>query len=84
MKRPLPPAIGGWEIKFNWTGVPFEWTPLSPLEAIGLVPNQPVLVEADAAIERRERSKSVAVLRRGRWAIGRDLEIVLQQLFGVK
>jgi peptidoglycan LD-endopeptidase LytH len=84
LTKPLPTDIGGWEIACNWTGVPFAWTPLTPLEALGLVPNRPKLIAVDAAVERRERSKSLAVQRRGEWVPGRDLEVVLQQLFGLR
>jgi len=80
-----PPEFGpiaGWEIRFNWTGLPFAWTPLTGREVAGLPPGQPRFVEVNAALERRERSKSLAVERRGQWSVGKDLETVLQQLFG--
>jgi hypothetical protein len=80
---PMGP-VAGWEIRFNWTGVPFSWTPLNSTEVIGLVPDRPRLMEVNAELERRERSKSLAVSRRGEWAAGKDLETVLQQLFGLK
>lgn len=80
-EMPMGP-VAGWEIRFNWTGVPFSWTPLSSMEVIGLPVEQPRIIEANAAVERRERSKSLAVARRGGWAPGKDLQIVLQQLFG--
>jgi murein DD-endopeptidase MepM/ murein hydrolase activator NlpD len=80
---PLGP-VGGWEIKFDWTGIPFAWTPLTAIEAIGLVRDQPRIVAVNSEIERRQRSKSLAVLRRGSWTAGKDLEVVLQQLFGVR
>jgi hypothetical protein len=83
-KGEAPLLVTGWEIKFNWTGVPFEWTPLSATQTIGLVPNEPTLIEVNAELMRRERSKSLAVMRRGRWAPGRDLETVLQQMFGLR
>ncbi|MSU50034.1 MAG: M23 family metallopeptidase [Opitutus sp.] len=73
--------VAGWEIRFNWTGLPFAWTPLGGSEVAGLSPGQPRLVEVVAAVMRRERSKSLAVERRGAWTPGKDLEIVLQQLF---
>lgn len=76
--------VSGWEIRFNWTGIPFAWTPLSANEVIGLPSEQPRLVEVNAEIERREKSKSLAVQRRGEWTTGRDLETVLQQLFGIR
>ena len=83
--KPLPLGpVAGWEIRFTWTGLPIAWTPLSSAEVAGLPSGQPQFVEVDAAVERRERSKSLAVSRRGGWAAGKDLEIVLQQLFGVR
>ncbi|HWA85860.1 MAG TPA: M23 family metallopeptidase [Opitutus sp.] len=84
LTRPLPATIGGWEIEVNWTGLPFAWTPLEPTAVMGMPANRPVIVAADAEIERRERSKSVAVRRRGRWVVGADLETVLQQMFGAR
>jgi len=84
LTKPLPAAVAGWEIKFDWTGIPFAWTPLTDMEAIGLTPNQPKFVDVDAALERRERSKSLAVMRRSGWTAGKDLETVLQQLFGLR
>ena len=81
LTRPMPLGpVAGWEIRFNWTGLPFAWTPLTSAEVAGLRPNQPQIIEVNAEIERRERSKSLAVNRRGAWAIGRDLETVLVQL----
>lgn len=81
--RPAAPGVAaGWDIRFNWTGLPFAWTPLTAAEAAGLPPDQPRVVEADAALLKRQRSKSIAVQRRGSWAPGKDLERVLEQLFG--
>jgi murein DD-endopeptidase MepM/ murein hydrolase activator NlpD len=82
-----PPAMGlvsGWEIRCNWTGIPFAWTPLSPSEVTGLPADQPLIVEVNADLLRREKSKSLAVSRRGTWVVGKDLETVLQQLFGLR
>ncbi len=84
LTKPLPAAVNGWEITCDWTGLPFRWTPLTGTEAIGLPANQPRLLEVDAALERRERSKTLAVSRRGAWTVGKDLETVLQQLFGLR
>ena len=75
LTRPLPAAIAGWEIKFNWTGIPFAWTPLTEMEAVGLAPNQAKIVDVNAEIIRHSRSKSVAVLRRNNWVAGKDLEM---------
>jgi hypothetical protein len=74
----------GWEIRFNWTGVPFSWTPLTAVEVAGLTLDQPQILEVNAELERREKSKSLVVQRRGRWTVGKDLDIVLDQLFGRK
>jgi len=83
--KPVPPGLlGGWEIRFNWTGIPFAWTPLSAAEVVGLPPEQPRVIEVNADVERRERSKTLGVLRRGGWTSGKDLDVVLQQLFGSK
>lgn len=83
LTKPLPEGpVAGWEIRFNWTGLPYAWTPLTSMEVLGQVPNQPRILEVNAEIERRQRSKSLAVQRRGNWAVGRDLETILEQLFG--
>jgi peptidoglycan LD-endopeptidase LytH len=85
LTKPLPLGpIAGWEVRFNWTGLPFAWTPLTGAEVAGLPAGQPRLVEVNAPLEKRERSKSLAVDRRGTWTPGKDLEIVLQLLFGLK
>ncbi len=85
LTKPIPlSGIAGWEIQFNWTGIPFAWTPLGPLEAMGLPLEQPRLTDVNAELEKRQRSKTLALSRRGSWVPGKDLETVLQQLFGVK
>ncbi|MBL9202992.1 MAG: M23 family metallopeptidase [Opitutaceae bacterium] len=81
-KPPAPGLTAGWEIRFNWTGLPFAWTPLAAADVAGWPADQPRVVEANAALIKRQRSKSVAVQRRGGWAPGKDLERVLEQLFG--
>jgi len=82
LTKPLPENVSGWEISFNWSGVPFRWTPLMPMETLGLPSNEPSFVEVDAELERKERSKTLVVNRRGKPAAGRDLDTILQQLFG--
>lgn len=84
LATPLPLAVAGWEIKFNETGLPFSWRPLTASEITGLTPNRPLIEEVDRNVERRDRSKDLAVQRRGRWVIGADLNTVLQQLFGLR
>lgn len=85
LTKPVPMGIvAGWEVAFNWTGIPISWTPLSSGEVAGLTRNRPVVVDVNAEIERRERSKTLAVQRKGTWVVGKDLETVLQQLFGLR
>jgi hypothetical protein len=85
LTKPLPGgAVAGWDISFNWTGLPFSWTPLTSMEVVGQLPDEPRLLDVNAALERQQRSKSLAVMRRGKWTPGKDLEIVLQQLFGLR
>ncbi len=86
LTKPLPLGpVAGWEIRFNWTGLPFAWTPLTVDEVVGMRPQQPQILEVNAEIEKRERSRSLAVARRGGgWTVGKDLETVLQQLFGLR
>jgi hypothetical protein len=54
------------------------------MEVAGLPRDQPRIMSVNAEIERRQRSKTLAVSRRGSWAVGKDLETVLQQLFGLR
>ena len=85
MTKELPLApVAGWEIKFNWTGVPIAWTPLMVAETVGLPREQARVINVNAEVERRQRSKTLVVSRRGSWVVGKDLETVLQQLFGVR
>ncbi|HEX2852495.1 MAG TPA: M23 family metallopeptidase [Opitutaceae bacterium] len=85
LTKPLPLGpVAGWEIKCSWTGLPFAWTPLTAAEAADLPGNEPRIVAVNAELEKRQRSKSLAVSKRGKWSVGKDLETVLQQLFGVR
>jgi len=84
LTKPLPLSVDGWDIKVNWTGLPISLTPLSGMDVLGLVPNKPVILDVNAAIERRYRCKSLVVNRRGGPTPGKDLEILLGQMFGVR
>jgi hypothetical protein len=64
--------------------LPFAWTPLSAAEVAGLPPEQPRFVEVNAELEKRQRSRTLALARRGAWVPGKDLDSVLQQLFGIR
>ena len=84
MAKERPLLVVGWEVWFNWTGLPCRWAPLTASEVVGLRPNQVRIIEVNQAEERLQRSKSLAVSRKGAWVAGSDLETVLQQLFGLK
>ncbi len=78
----MPMIVNGWEVRFNWSGIPFGWRPLTAEEAKGLEMNRPVVVEVDAELGRKDRSRTLAAKVRGQWRAASDLEVVLQQLFG--
>jgi murein DD-endopeptidase MepM/ murein hydrolase activator NlpD len=79
------PADGraGWEIRFNATGLPFAWRPLAPADVAGYKPNVVRIMDVDTGVTRSCRCRSLVVTRRGRAEPGKDLETVLQQLFGL-
>ena len=84
LTKPLPMGlVPGWEISFHWTGLPFAWTPLTDREVAGLSLDEPRIVDVNVPITWQQRSKSLAVSRRGAWIVGRDLATVLQQLFAL-
>ena len=73
----------GWEIDFNWTGIPFAWRPLGATEAMALSSKQISFEYVDEAEVSRHHSKSIAKAVHGGYVPGKDLEEVLQQLFGL-
>jgi hypothetical protein len=79
-----PMLIAGWEVGFDWTGLPCRWTPLDAAAVKGMRPNQVQILSVDAATEKREKSKVLVVSRRGQWEPGEDLLSVLQLLFGLR
>ncbi len=82
LTAPLPAGpLGGWEIACDWTGLPFAWRPLSPLDVIGMTENEVRILEVDHPSVVQHRAKVLVRPHRGGYAPGRDLEIVLQQLF---
>lgn len=84
LAKERPMLVGGWEIWCNWTGLPFRWIPLTTAEVAGMRLNQVRIIEVDQAEERRQRSRSLAVKRKGAWVPGEDLQTLLQQVFGVR
>ena len=81
-RAPAAP-VAGWEIACNWTGLPFRWTPLAAADVAGYARNEVRIVESDAAVLAACPCKSIVVQRDGRPGPGRDLTVVLQQLFGL-
>jgi peptidoglycan LD-endopeptidase LytH len=81
-ERPL--VVAGWEIKVNETGMPFAWTPLKASDVIGYRQDEVRLTEVDAEALKRFRCKSIAVLRKGAYVPGRDLNTMLQLVFGLR
>ena len=85
LTKEIPMAgVAGWEIKIGWTGMPFAWTPLEAVDVPGWRANEVRLLDVDAEALRSHRCKSVAVQRRGDYVPGKDLETVLQQVFGLR
>lgn len=81
-ERPL--AVAGWEIKVNATGLPFAWTPLNATDVAGYRPDEVRVVDSDAEALKRNRCKSIVVTRGGRKVPGRDLDTVLELVFGLR
>jgi murein DD-endopeptidase MepM/ murein hydrolase activator NlpD len=81
--KPLPAdgLIGGWEIRVNEMGLPFSLTPLTPMETIAMATDEVRVVEANETLLKQHRCKSLVFSKRNTWAIGHDLQEVLQLVF---
>jgi peptidoglycan LD-endopeptidase LytH len=77
-------GVAGWEVKVNCTGLPFSWKPLKSKELLGFRPNEVRVSNVDAEALRHFRGKSIAVVSRGKYQPGRDLETMLQLVFGLR
>jgi murein DD-endopeptidase MepM/ murein hydrolase activator NlpD len=85
LQAPLPAGlVGGWEIQFDWTGIPFAWRPLALQEVMGLATDQVTILRVDRSSVAQHRGKILVRPQGGGYGIGRDLETVLQQLFGLR
>ena len=85
LRKPLPVGlVGGWEIECNSTGLPFAWTPLSPMEVTGMRANEVQIVSVDSDAVRAYRCKSLVRKRGSAYTPGGDLTTVLQQVFGLR
>ncbi|AHF89609.1 peptidase M23 [Opitutaceae bacterium TAV5] len=85
LRRPVPASgVAGWDVLVDWTGLPFALTPLTAADVLGWLPDEVRLLDVDAGIVARERSKQTVVKQHGNWRPGRALETTLQQLFGLR
>ena len=85
LRKPMPVGlVAGWEIECNSTGVPFAWTPLSPMDVTGLRANAVQIVAVESALVRAYRCRSLVKPHGSGWVPGKDLEEMLQQVFGLR
>ena len=85
LKAPLPEGLlGGWEIEFDWTGLPFAWRPLATAEVIGQLTNQISILHVDHTSVVQHRAKVLVRPHGAGFAAGHDLQMVLQQLFDLR
>lgn len=84
-QKPLPAGlVGGWEIACNSTGLPFAWTPLSTNEVAGQRPGSVEVLSVDANAVRSYHCKTLVKTRKGSFTPSEDLELMLQQVFGLR
>jgi murein DD-endopeptidase MepM/ murein hydrolase activator NlpD len=85
LQKPLPAGlIGGWEVACSATGLPFAWTPLTSAEVAGQRAGAVEILTVDASAVRAYHCKSIVKMRRGGYEAGDDLQMMLQQVFGVR
>ena len=85
LQKPLPAGfVGGWEIACNATGLPFAWTPLAASEVAGQKPGAVEILSVDSGAARAFHCKSLVKVRHGSNEPGEDLDMMLQQVFGVR
>lgn len=76
--------LGGWEVCFNKTGLPYKWTPLAPNQVAGMRQGEYVVVETNDSVLRANHCKDLIKTKRGRKVPGKDLETVLELVFGLR
>jgi murein DD-endopeptidase MepM/ murein hydrolase activator NlpD len=84
LRKPIDGLVGGWEVQCDVTGLPFAWTPLSPMQVAGLRANSVEILAVDNAALRGFRGKSLIRTRNGKPAPGSDLTTMLQLVFGLR
>lgn len=84
LTKPMDGLVGGWEVQCDVTGLPFAWTPLTPMEVAGKRAGSVEIVSADTAALRAFRGKDLIRTRSGRHSPGPDLTTMLQLVFGLR
>jgi len=84
LRKPIDGLVGGWEVQCDVTGLPFSWTPLSPMDVVGLRAGEVQILSVDSAALRNFRGKSLIRTRGGAPAPGSDLQTMLQLVFGLR
>jgi murein DD-endopeptidase MepM/ murein hydrolase activator NlpD len=84
LRKPIDGLVGGWEVQCDVTGLPFAWTPLSPVQVAGLRANSVEILSVDNAALRAFRGKSLIRTRSGSATPGPDLTTMLQLVFGLR
>ena len=84
LRQPVNGLVGGWEISCDVTGLPFAWTPLTPMQVAGMRPDSIEIVSQDTAALRSFRGKSLIRTHGGRPSPGPDLNTMLQLVFSLR
>lgn len=74
----------GWEVSVSHFGIPFAWKPLTATDLDGLKAGQVKIVHTDDDALRHCRCKSLVTRVRGEPRPGKDLQTLLQLLFGLR
>lgn len=81
----LPPGqVAGWDVKFNATGLPFAWTPLTKEEIGAQRTDTAQVVAVDEAAVKACRCKDLVKWRGSKAETDRDMNTLLQLLFGLR
>jgi len=84
VSRQTEELVAGWEISLNSTGLPFRWTPLTATDVMGYRPDEVRVIDYNASGTKALRCKSLVAVTRENAEVGRDVQTVLQQLFGLR
>lgn len=79
-----PERLAGWEVKFNATGLPYAWTPLTAAQLGDQRAGTLEITAVDEATVNACRCKDLVKWVRGKPEPDRDLGTMLQLLFGLR